>query len=118
MCYSVSVTAYVSRGRWTLSRQFVESTDDLCAVVLSDQKNYDAVSGQEIGSLPWPAEHLWLAGKIPDNVGAAQQYLAQSGRMTRDDLEILSRLCPEFFLYAGHGDQFDEDVGPYLMLDE
>jgi tetratricopeptide (TPR) repeat protein len=118
MCYSVSVTAYVSRGRWTLSRQFVENTDDLCAVVLPDQKNYDAVSGQEIGGLPWPAEHLWLAGKIPDNVGAVQRYLAQSGRITRDDLEILSRLCPEFFVYAGHGDQFDEDIGPYLMLDE
>ncbi len=117
-CYSVSVTAFVSRGRWTLGRQFVESTDDLCAVVLSDQKDYEPVSGEEIGDLPWPSDHLWLAGKVPDSVRAAQRYLPRSGRITRDDLEIVSRLRPEFFVYSGHGDQLNEDVGPYLMLDE
>ncbi len=99
LCFSVSLGAFVSRGRNLLARQPTEMDDDLCALLCLD----DRASGKEL--LPaqhnWNPEHFLVAGKLPE--GSRQ---TSGGNHFRADWSGLQRLVdkkPEFFVYAGHG---------------
>jgi CHAT domain len=111
LSFSVSATAYVTRGRHLMRRQRVENDDDLCALVKRD----DQVSGREITGLSWPAASFHIAGQPPEGVSSHQYH----GQADRQGLAALLHQKPEFFTYAGHGlyTKALESVGPALELE-
>ena len=109
---SVSLTAFISRGRHLLRRQYVSPDDDLCALVLRD----DDVSGGELVRAKWQPEHLWIAGTPPEGLtGGYQRFPADW-----TGLAALAEVQPEFFVYAGHGRYVPGygELGPFLRMGE
>ncbi|GAA1543918.1 hypothetical protein GCM10009730_61230 [Streptomyces albidochromogenes] len=111
LSHSVSVAAFVTRGRHLLKKQLMEDDDDLAALLSTDNE----ATGDEIVDVGWRATHVHVAGQVPDAlVGKVE------GAFTADwdGLEQLVALKPEFFVYAGHGLYVDEpDVsGPLIYL--
>jgi hypothetical protein len=107
---SVSLTAFVTRGRHLLRRQRVSPDDDLAALVVSD-------GDIEVGELiraKWPTEHLLVAGRPP--AGLAAGFREYGPDWT--GLAKLTEAKPEFFLYAGHGNLAPgyEELGPFLEM--
>jgi len=111
MCYSVSATAFVSRSRHLLQRQFVEADDSLAAIVVARA----GVSGSELVRTDWPSEQMVIAGDLPTGCDAATTWGADW-----DGIAKVGASNPEFFVYAGHGwyePRFDQ-LGPVLALRE
>jgi hypothetical protein len=116
LSHSVSVAAFVTRGRHLLKRQLMEADDDLAALLVTDA---DA-TGREIVGTGWAPEHIVVAGDVfggfPDPAsapGPARRHPADwSG------VAALVECKPEFFVYAGHGTYVEtaEGVGPLLNL--
>ncbi|MFF7193026.1 CHAT domain-containing protein [Streptomyces sp. NPDC008079] len=116
LSHSVSVAAFVTRGRHLLKRQLAERDDDLAALLVTDAH----ATGREVVGTGWPPDHIVLAGDVfggfPDPTtapGAAQRHPADwSG------VAALVECKPEFFVYAGHGTYVDtaEGAGPLLNL--
>lgn len=109
---SVTLTAFISRGRHLLRRQYVSPDDDLCALVVRD----DDVSGDELVLAKWQPEHLRIAGTPPDGLtGAYQRFPADW-----TGLAALAEVKPEFFIYAGHGRYVPGygELGPFLRMGE
>jgi CHAT domain len=109
---SVSLTAFISRGRHLLRRQYVSPDDDLCALVVRD----DDVSGDELVMAKWQPEHLRLAGTPPKGLtGSYRRFPADWA-----GLDALAEVEPEFFVYAGHGRYVPGygELGPFLRMGE
>jgi CHAT domain len=113
MSYSVSATAFLTRGRHMLKRQAVDESDDLAAIVLSD----DDVSGNEIAIADWNARRVVIAGEPPDALGfdVPPENLHTA---TWEGVARLTEAKPEFFVYAGHGQYVGAhaELGPFLRL--
>jgi CHAT domain len=112
MSYSVSATAFVSRGRHLLRRIAVDADDDLAAVVGVDAD--DGVSGGEIVAARWGADHVTVLGAPPSGLPPAVRVLDA----TWDGIGTIENGKPEFFVYIGHGGYTSEhaELGPYLFL--
>jgi hypothetical protein len=107
---SVSLTAFVTRGRHLLRRQRVSCDDDLAALVIADE----GVHAGELVSAAWSPEHLLVAGTPPpDLTGNFREYDADWFGLAK-----LTEARPEFFLYAGHGSFSPgyEELGPFLQM--
>ncbi|MFE9838252.1 CHAT domain-containing protein [Streptomyces sp. NPDC005551] len=107
---SVSVAAFVTHGRHLLKRQLVEANDDLAALLVTDT---DATGGEMVGT-GWPAEHIAVAGRVPEGLSGPVRLLPGDW----DGIAELTACKPEFFVYAGHGRYVDtsEGYGPLLRL--
>jgi CHAT domain len=107
---SVSATAFVDRGRHLLRRQPVDAGDNLAAIVVAER----GVSGGEIADTGWRPEQMMVAGDLPAGVPPTVP------RCQADfaGLAEISRIRPEFFVYAGHGNFHPSfrELGPYLEL--
>jgi CHAT domain len=107
---SVSLTAFITRGRHLLRRQYVSRDDDLSALVVRDE----GVSAQELVRAMWPPEHLRIAGIPPATLdGKCQRFEADW-----TGLAALAEVKPEFFVYAGHGQYSPSygELGPFLQM--
>lgn len=113
LSFSVSATAFVARGRHMLKRQVVDEDDDLAAVVLRDA----GVSGEEIVDVDWRTERVTVAGDPPPGLPVGNGG-ATVHEGTWKGVAELTRLKPEFFVYAGHGQYVDAvaELGPVLQL--
>ena len=107
---SVSLTAFVTRGRHLLRVQRVSGDDDLAAFVVADE----GIHAGELLSAGWPPDRLLVAGTPPDGL---------TGDFRRYDpdwtgLAKLAEAKPEFFLYVGHGNLSPgyEELGPFLQM--
>ncbi|MBQ0983573.1 CHAT domain-containing protein [Streptomyces sp. F63] len=111
LSHSVSVAAFVTRGRHLLKKQLMEDDDDLAALLSTD----DEATGGEIVDAGWRAGHVHVAGGVPDALvgGVGSAFGADW-----DGLERLVAMRPEFFVYAGHGLYVDEPEvsGPLIYL--
>ena len=109
--FSVSATAYITRGRHLLRRQRVEGDDDLCVLMKRDEQ----VSGKELVGLAWSEKSFHIAGQPPEGVGSHKTY----EKADRQGLDAIIKEKPEFFVYAGHGlyTKALESVGPVLELE-
>ncbi|MEW2519038.1 CHAT domain-containing protein [Actinacidiphila alni] len=118
LSHSVSVAAFVSRGRHLLKRQLMERDDDLAALLVTDA---DA-TGREVVATGWDPEHIVLAGDVfggfPDPSAAPDE--AQRHPADWSGVAALVECKPEFFVYAGHGTYVEtgEATGPLLNLGE
>ncbi|MEU6672903.1 CHAT domain-containing protein [Streptomyces sp. NPDC046925] len=113
LSHSVSVAAFVTRGRHLLKKQLMEDDDDLAALLSTDAR----ATGREVVDAGWPATHVHVAGAVPDAlVGQVESAFAADW----DGLEQLVAVKPEFFLYAGHGVYVNEPEvsGPLIHLGE
>ncbi|MFC9286543.1 CHAT domain-containing protein [Streptomyces sp. NPDC057052] len=106
LSHSVSVAAFVTRGRHLLKKQLMEDDDDLAALLSTD----DQATGEEIVEAGWHPAHVHVAGKVGGVRGAFDADW--------DGLEQLVSVKPEFFVYAGHGLYVDEPEvsGPLIYL--
>lgn len=111
--YSVSATAYVSRGRHLLRRMAVDTQDDLAVVVGADPDD-SSVSGGEIAAAGWPAARTSILGAAPVGIPAGVDVREVSWARMRE----IEERKPEFFVYLGHGGYLSQhaELGPYLML--
>jgi hypothetical protein len=106
---TVSLTAFLTRGRNLLRRQLTAQDDDLSAVVLQD-----GITAAELVETGWDAAHVHIAGDIPTGL--------TPGFETADadwaGVQKVTACRPEFFVYAGHGSYVpgQEGYGPYLQL--
>ena len=107
---SVSLTAFVTRGRHFLRVQRVSGDDDLAAFVVADE----GIHAGELLSAGWPPDRLLVAGTPLDGL---------TGDFRRYDpdwtgLAKLAEAKPEFFLYVGHGNLSPgyEELGPFLQM--
>lgn len=109
---SVSLTAFVTRGRHMLRRQAVDESDDLAAVVLADEE----VSGDELTLSNWDAKHIFIAGDCP--IGVQDVPAENIGPGNWEGVGKLVDIKPEFFVYAGHGQYVGAyaELGPFLRL--
>ncbi|MFF1692772.1 CHAT domain-containing protein [Streptomyces sp. NPDC058257] len=113
LSHSVSVAAFVTRGRHLLKKQLMEHDDDLAALMSTDAR----ATGREIVDAGWSARHVHVAGEVPDALlGEVENTFAADW----DGLEQLVAVKPEFFLYAGHGVYVNEPEvsGPLIHLGE
>jgi len=107
---SMSLTAFVTRGRHLLRRQRVSPEDDLAALVVADE---DITAG-ELTAAAWPSAHLLVAGTPPPGLtGSFRRYDADWTGLAK-----LAEAKPEFFLYVGHGNLSPgyEELGPFLQM--
>ncbi|MFD7680265.1 CHAT domain-containing protein [Streptomyces sp. NPDC060187] len=113
LSHSVSVAAFVTRGRHLLKKQLMEHDDDLAALLSTDTR----ATGDEIVDAGWSAAHVHVAGEVPD---ALQGRVAGAFTADWDGLEQLVSVKPEFFVYAGHGVYVEEPEvsGPLIHLGE
>lgn len=111
LSFSVSVAAFVSRGRYLLRTQPLHATDDLCALVHLD----DDATGAEIVGTGWNADRVFVAGRPPKRLGP----YVHRGAADFEGLAALTAEEPEFFLFSGHGiyDTFLRELGPALHVD-
>ncbi|MGV9559462.1 CHAT domain-containing protein [Streptomyces sp. NPDC003522] len=111
LSHSVSIAAFVTRGRHLLKKQLMEDDDDLAALLSTD----DEATGEEIVEADWRADHVHVAGKVP---AALVDEVAGEFAADWDGLEQLVAVKPEFFVYAGHGLYLDEPEasGPLIHL--
>ncbi|MEV4416601.1 CHAT domain-containing protein [Catellatospora sp. NPDC049609] len=109
---SVSVTAFVTRGRYLLRRQRVGAGDDLAAMVVDDP----VISGRELVGTGWPEHRMLVAGRLPKGLGVD----VRRHEADWDGLAAAVRLRPEFFVYAGHGRYLAEygELGPFLQIND
>ncbi|GAA1655382.1 CHAT domain-containing protein [Catellatospora bangladeshensis] len=109
---SVSVTAFVTRGRYLLRRQRVSGSDDLAALVVDDP----VISGKELVGTGWPEHRMLVAGRLPKGLGVD----VRRHRADWDGLAAAVGTRPEFFVYAGHGRYLAEygELGPFLQIDD
>lgn len=109
---SVSVTAFVSRGRYLLRRQRVSGNDDLAALVVDDP----VISGKELVDTGWPEHRMLVAGRLPKGLGADVRRHGADW----DGLAAAVQTRPEFFVYAGHGRYLAEygELGPFLQIND
>lgn len=114
LSHSVSVAAFVTRGRHLLKRQLMERDDDLAALLVTDG---DA-TGREVVGTGWAPEHVVLAGGVFGGFGAPEDTPAQQYPADWSGVAALVDCKPEFFVYAGHGTYIDtpEASGPLLNL--
>ena len=107
---SVSLTAFVTRGRHLLRIQPVSGDDDLAAFVVTDE----GIHAGELLSAGWPPDRLLVAGTPPD--GLTGDYRGYDPDWT--GLAKLAEAKPEFFLYVGHGNLSPgyEELGPFLQM--
>lgn len=112
LSFSVSATAYITRGRHLQRRQRVEKDDDLCVLIQPDE----TISGKEIVGLNWPSEAFHIAGQRPEGLEVEPRH---HGQANRQGMSGLIKQKPEFFIYAGHGlyKEAFKSVGPVLELD-
>lgn len=118
LSHSVSLAAFLLRGRDRLRRQRVQVDDDLAALILQD---FDAdtgrfeVSGAEVVRARWDARHLHLAGDVP-----ADLHGVAPCRADWDGLSAIAAPRPEFFVYAGHGRYVPDyrELGPFLEIND
>ena len=107
---SVSLTAFVTRGRHLLRRQRVSREDDLAALVVADEDIYAG----ELADAGWSPGHLLVAGTPPSGLtGNFRRYAPDWTGLAK-----LTEAKPEFFLYAGHGNLSSgyEELGPFLQM--
>jgi hypothetical protein len=107
---SVSLTAFVTRGRHLLRRQRVSRDDDLAALVVADE----GIHARELVHAGWSPQHLLVAGTPPPGLaGEFRNYEADWIGLAK-----LAEARPEFFLYAGHGNLSPgyEELGPFLQM--
>lgn len=97
LCFSVSATAFVARGRHLLARQPTEPDDDLCALLHLDER----ATGGELLQVPWAPERFHIAGTPP--VGLPRGAFTSLGPANWAGIEAIVQEKPEFFVYAGHG---------------
>lgn len=111
LSHSVSVAAFVTRGRHLLKKQLMEHDDDLAALLSTDAR----ATGDEIVNVGWTAPHVHVAGHVPD---ALVGKVGGAFTADWDGLEQLVAVKPEFFVYAGHGVYVDEPEvsGPLIHL--
>ncbi|MFF9060906.1 CHAT domain-containing protein [Streptomyces sp. NPDC014882] len=111
LSHSVSVAAFVTRGRHLLKKQLMEDDDDLAALLSTDRR----ATGREIVKAGWRAAHVHVAGRVP---AALAGRIAGEFGADWDGLEQLVSVKPEFFVYAGHGVYVDEPEasGPLIHL--
>ncbi|MEU9187759.1 CHAT domain-containing protein [Streptomyces sp. NPDC048484] len=111
LSHSVSVAAFVTRGRHLLKKQLMEHDDDLAALLSTD---VEATAG-EIADAGWTAAHVHVAGEVPD---ALVGKVGGAFALDWDGLQQLVAVKPEFFVYAGHGVYVDEAgvSGPLIHL--
>ncbi|MFJ9056861.1 CHAT domain-containing protein [Streptomyces sp. NPDC102409] len=112
LSHSVSVAAFVSRGRHLLKKQLMEEDDDLAALMSTDE----AATGDEIAASGWPAGRVHVAGRVP---AALAGRIAGTHPADWEGLAALVSVEPEFFVYAGHGTYVERDGGsgdPLLYL--
>lgn len=110
LSFSVSATAYLTRGRHLLRCQPVEKDDDLCALIVP------GVSGDELIDIGWSPKHFHIAGQPPDRVGKHHYW----GKANRCGLQHLIEKQPEFFVYGSHGNYHESfnTLGAYLELEK
>ncbi|MFJ8995100.1 CHAT domain-containing protein [Streptomyces sp. NPDC102279] len=113
LSHSVSVAAFVTRGRHLLKKQLMEHDDDLAALLSTDAR----ATGDEIVDVGWTATHVHVAGQVPD---ALVGKIGGAFTADWDGLEQLVAAKPEFFVYAGHGVYVEEPEvsGPLIYLGE
>ncbi|MCF4136894.1 CHAT domain-containing protein [Streptomyces sp. Tue 6430] len=111
LSHSVSVAAFVTRGRHLLKKQLMEDDDDLAALLSTDRR----ATGREIVKAGWRAAHVHVAGRVP---AALAGRIAGEFGADWEGLEQLVSVKPEFFVYAGHGVYVDEPEasGPLIHL--
>ncbi|MFF7323153.1 CHAT domain-containing protein [[Kitasatospora] papulosa] len=112
LSHSVSVAAFVSRGRHLLKKQLMEDDDDLAALMSTDE----AATGGEIAASGWPVDRVHVAGRVP---AVLADRIAGTHRADWEGLAELVSVEPEFFVYAGHGTYVERDGGsgdPLLYL--
>lgn len=115
LSFSISTTAYVSRGRHFLQRYPVEPNDDLCVLIKRDKQ----ASGSELNNISWSPEHFHIAGIPPE--GVMENQYKKAGKCDREGLLNLTDKKPEFFIYSGHGfyqKTTDSGVETFLQLGE
>jgi hypothetical protein len=110
MSQSVSLTAFLGRGRHLLRRQRVEADDDLAAFVVGEA----GISAKELVEAGWATRRLIVAGDAPSGLAPGARRHAADW----DGLRALTEVLPEFFLYAGHGHfhPAHAELGPYLDM--
>lgn len=96
LSFSVSATAFVSRGRHMLRNTAVNDDDELVALVMRSR----GVSAREIEESSWDRAYLREVEPTWSGVREIEEY------------------GPEFFLYAGHGGFLGHraELGPFLNL--
>ena len=107
---SISLTAFVTRGRHLLRRQRVSPEDDLAALVVADA----GITAGELTRAGWPPAHLLVAGTPPPGLtGSFRRYDADWTGLAK-----LAEAKPEFFVYVGHGNLSPgyEELGPFLQM--
>jgi hypothetical protein len=106
---TVSLTAFLTRGRHLLRRQLTTVTDDLAAVVIEDK-----IKAAEIVNTGWDPVRVHVAGDIPE--GLEPGYVQWDANWA--GLQQVAACRPEFFVYAGHGNYVEGfgEYGPYLQL--
>jgi hypothetical protein len=106
---TVSLTAFLTRGRHLLRHQRTSVHDDLAAVIIED-----GIEAAEIVGTGWDMDHVHVAGDIPE--GLEPGYHRYQADWT--GLRAVTACHPEFFVYAGHGNYAEDfgELGPYLQL--
>lgn len=114
LSFSVSATAFVTRGRHMLKKQAVDDTDDLAAVLVTG----GGVTGREISAAGWNADTLHIAGDLPLTAKPLAVHSDHHHEATWEGMARLTATAPEFFVYASHGHfaGLHSELGPYLML--
>jgi len=106
---TVSLTAFLTRGRHLLRRQLTADDDDLAAVIVED-----GIKATEIVGTGWDAAHVHVAGDIPEGLQPGYEKWEANWA----GLRAVTACRPEFFVYAGHGNYVEGfgEFGPYLQL--
>ncbi len=125
LCFSVSASAHISRGRHLYRCQAVDDDDDLCAMIVRDKDidaetglEFDRISGAEIESVSWPQSNFHLAGFKPNGVVGKPNIVGESAN--HNTFQKLMEVQPEFFVFSGHGYYASEfnDFGAALGLED
>lgn len=98
LSFSTSATTLVSRGRYLLTEQPIDDTDDLCFLA---PRETDLCPDEMTTGLSWKKEHFHVAGAVPR--GLDENAITYWGKGDRTGLANLIAEEPEIFVFSGHG---------------